>query len=76
MSYALGFGVKSKFNQKTLEIFEEFGAKSEGKLFNKKEPRPYFTMIQDYNTIVQDLDQSFIWGKALTQEETRMQQIS
>ena len=51
-SYALGFGVKSKFNEMTLEIFKEFGAKSEGKLFNEKEPRPYFTMIQDYNTIV------------------------
>ena len=35
MSYALGFGVKSKFNETTLEIFKEFGAKSEGKLFNE-----------------------------------------
>ena len=69
MSYALGFGVKSKFNETTLEIFKEFGAKSEGKLFNEKKPRAYFTMIQDYNKIVKDIDRSFIWGKALSQEE-------
>ena len=35
MSYSLGFGVKSKFDEMTLDIFEEFGAKSEEKLFNQ-----------------------------------------
>ena len=29
-SYALGFGIKSKFDEMTLEIFKEFGAKSVG----------------------------------------------
>ena len=40
--YALGFGEKSKFDETTLEIFKEFGAKSVGELFNGKDPRSYF----------------------------------
>ena len=32
--YTLGFGEKSKFDEATLEIFKEFGAKSVGELFN------------------------------------------
>ena len=34
-SYALGFGDKSKFDQTTLEIFKEFGAKVVGELYNQ-----------------------------------------
>ena len=41
-SYALGFGEKSKFDQTTLQIFGEFGAKVVGELFEGKVPRPYF----------------------------------
>ena len=33
-SYALGFGEKSKFDQTTLQIFKEFGAKVVGELYN------------------------------------------
>ena len=32
-SYALGFGEKSKFDETTLEIFKEFGAKVIGEQF-------------------------------------------
>ena len=49
MSYALGFGERSKFDQTTLKIFKEFGAKAVGELFNGQEPRTYFHMIHDYN---------------------------
>ena len=41
-SYTLGFGGKSKFDEKTLLIFNEFGAKQVGELFNGKIPREYF----------------------------------
>lgn len=51
-SYALGFGEKSRFDETTLNIFREFGAKSAEELYNEKEPRSYFCMIQDYNQIV------------------------
>ena len=34
ISYALGFGEKSKFDEKTLLIFSEFGAKLVGELYN------------------------------------------
>ena len=34
MSYALGFGEKSKFDETTLNIFKEFTAKSEDKPHN------------------------------------------
>ena len=60
-SYALGFGDKSKFDQTTLQIFKEFGAKVVGELYNQQVPRPYFSMIQDFNQIVKDLDKSFVW---------------
>ena len=76
MSYTLGFLAQSKSNDKTLEIFKEFGAKAEQKLFNNKEPRTYFTIIQDYNEIVKDLDESFIWAKALTQEKESRQKTN
>ena len=68
-SYALGFGEMSKFDETTLRIFKEFGAKSAGELFNGKDPRPYFEMIQDYNEIVEDLDKAFVWSKALQNEK-------
>ena len=45
MSYALGFGEKSKFDETTLEIFKEFGAKSIDELYNGKTPRSYLFMI-------------------------------
>ena len=44
-SYALGFGDKSKFDEKTLLIFKEFGAKLAGEMFNEKDPRAYFSMV-------------------------------
>ena len=50
--YALGFGDKSKFDEKTLEVFGEFKAKQAGKLYKGKEPRPYFSIVQDYNQMV------------------------
>ena len=62
--YALGFGDKSKFDETTLEIFKEFAAKSNGELFNGLIPRSYFSMIQDYNQLVEDLDKALIWKKA------------
>ena len=34
-SYALGFGEKSLFDESTLKIFQEFGAKSTGEQFNE-----------------------------------------
>ena len=55
-SYVLGFGDKSKFDETTLEIFKEFGARAIGDKFNGKDPRSYFNIIQDYNKIVEDLD--------------------
>ena len=60
--------MESKFNEATLKIFKEFAAKSIGKSSDGKEHRPYFSMIQDFNAIVKDLDQAFKWSKALTQE--------
>ena len=48
-SYELGFGERSKFDQTTLQIFKEFGAKVVGELFQGEEPRSFFSMIQDYN---------------------------
>ena len=66
MSYALGFGERSKFDQTTLQIFKEFGAKVIGELHNGKAPRSYFQMILDFNKIVQDLDKAFIWSKSIT----------
>ena len=44
-SYALDFGEKSKFDEKTLLIFKEFGAKSVGELYNGEIPRAYFSMV-------------------------------
>ena len=44
-SYALGFGEKSKFDEKTLLIFSEFGAKLVGELYNGEIPRAYFSMV-------------------------------
>ena len=41
-SYVLGFGDKSKFDETTLEIFKEFGARIVGDKFNGKDPRSYF----------------------------------
>ena len=43
--YALGFGEKSQFDESTLKIFKEFGAKSSGEQFNDEVPRSYFSMI-------------------------------
>ena len=44
-SYALGFGEKSKFDEATLNIFKEFTAKSENKLYNGEIARSYFSLI-------------------------------
>ena len=44
-SYALSFGEKSKFDEKTLLIFSEFGAKLVGELYNGEIPRAYFSMV-------------------------------
>ena len=44
-SFALGFGEKSQFDQTTLNIFREFTAKSENKLYNGQTPRAYFSLI-------------------------------
>ena len=63
--YALSFGEKSQFDECTLKIFKEFGAKSSGEQFNDEVPRSYFSMIQDYNEIVEDLDKPLIWRKTL-----------
>ena len=71
-SYTLGFGEKSKFDQTTLQIFREFGAKVVGELFNGKVPRPYFQMIQDYNQIVKDLDKAFVWCRAISSKVNSM----
>ena len=68
-SFALGFGEKSKFDETTLEIFKEFGAKqTAGELYNGKDPRSYFQIIQDFNKIIEDLDKAFVWSKALSKE--------
>ena len=69
-SYELGFGERSKFDQTTLQIFKEFGAKVVGELFNQKVPRAFFSMIQDYNQIVRDLDKSFKWCITESQQES------
>ena len=46
--YALSFGEKSRFDETSLRIFKEFGAKTADNLFDGKIPRSYFEMIQDY----------------------------
>ena len=69
MSYALGFGEKSKFDEATLEIFKEFGAKSIDQLYKGKTPRSYLFMIQEYTKVVRDVDKKFVWCKAFTAEE-------
>ena len=48
----------------TLQIFKEFGAKTLGQLLDGKAPRPYFSMITDYNNMIEDLDKAFVWSKA------------
>ena len=63
ISYSLSFGEKSKFDESTLLIFKEFGAKSANELYNRRVPRSYFTMIQDYNQMVKYLDKALIWAK-------------
>ena len=65
ISYALSFGEKSKFDESTLMIFKEFGAKSTGELYNGRVPRSFFTMIQDYNQMVKYLDKNLIWDKVI-----------
>ena len=47
-SFALGFGEKSKFDERTLEIFKEFTAKFQNALYNGKIPRSYFSLIQNF----------------------------
>ena len=66
--YSLGCGEKSKFDEVTLKIFKEFGAKvsSENSFDNDQETKSYFTMIEDYNEVVKDLDQKFIWDMAVS----------
>ena len=65
-SFALGFGEKSKFDETTLQIFKEFSAKSTNELFNEKIPRAYFSLIQDFNQIIKELDKAFKWRKVVS----------
>lgn len=43
--YALGFSDKSKFDEKTFEVFGEFKAKQVDKRYKGKDPRPYFSIV-------------------------------
>jgi hypothetical protein len=63
--FALSFGDKSKSDEMTLQIFKEFGAKIIGQKLNGIAPRPYFSMITDYNKMIEDLDKAFVWSKAI-----------
>ena len=63
-SFSLSFGDKSKSDEMTLQIFREFGAKIMNQEFNGQAPRPYFSMITDYNKMIEDLDKAFVWDKA------------
>ena len=68
-SFTLGFGEKSEFDEATLNIFKEFTAKSEDKLYNGEKPRDYFSLIQDFDKVVQALDKKFVWEKALNSDQ-------
>ena len=48
----------------TLQIFKEFGAKIMNESLNGQATRPYFSMITDYNKMIEDLDKAFVWDKA------------
>ena len=62
-SYALSFGENSEFNKMTLRLFKEYGAKSIGENFEGNEPRSFFTMMQDFNQITEDMDKALEWKK-------------
>ena len=49
----------------TLQIFKEFGAKIMNPSLTGQAPRPYFSMITDYNKMIEDLDKAFVWDKAI-----------
>ena len=54
--YAISFAGSSKFEEATVQIFKEFAAKTEGEKFNGQEPRSYFSMLKEYEKIVDYLD--------------------
>ena len=67
--YSLGCGEKSKFDEVTLRIFKEFGEKVKSENNSSEtdqEIKSYFTMIEDFNEVVKDLDQRFIWDMAVS----------
>ena len=70
-SYALSFGENSEFNKMTLRLFKEFGAKSVGEKFEGNEPRSFFTMMQDFNQITEDIDKVFKWRKVSNEGEVK-----
>ena len=51
----------------TLQIFKEFGAKIMNEKLNGQAPRPYFSMITDFNKMIEDLDKAFVWDKAISE---------
>ena len=64
--YSLGCGEKSKFDEVTLNIFKAFEKKMSSETSGETDPenpeiKSYFTMIEDYNVVVKDLDQKFDW---------------
>ena len=63
----------SEFDKTTLKIFMEYGAKAAGELFDGKDPRSYFQIVQDFSKIVEDLDKAFVWSKAHSNEEIENQ---
>ena len=42
---------------------------------NGQATRPYFSMITDYNKMIEDLDKAFVWDKAIFESQEAVAQI-
>ena len=75
--YALSFAGSSKFEEATMKLFKEFSARTEGEKFHGADPRPYFSMLKEYENIVGYLDKKFEWFKISTDydDETQLDDI-